>query len=312
MIPSNPVSNRPRQFQFERFGSAYHLKIRNAQDLEAVLELDEAHWVATTAPTATLNCDPILLRLIDTDHDGRLRAEEIKDAIRFLFANLTDRSGITPGNTRLHLDKVNRHSEIGERICSSASKIRRRLEIPEALVTLEQVRSVKTEVQEGGLDEAGIVLPEAAETEAIRRMIEDIIASVGGKPHPRGGQGVDDASLELFMRQCREYQDWLTQAAPAGAQDVSEIMPLGPATHEAYALFSMLENKIAQFFLLCSIRQLDPDLLVRAVSAGDGALAIDVLDVSQAQSYLADAPLAAPQPRERVGPDRQGESLLPP
>jgi hypothetical protein len=180
-----------QQFKFERFGSAYHLKIRDAQDLDAVLELDEAHWVATTAPTATLNCDPVLLRLIDADKDGRLRAEEIKDAIRFLLENLLDKSSIAPGNTRLNLDEVNQHSEIGARIYSSASKIRNRLEIPEAFVILEQVRSIKAEVQKGGRDEAGIVLPEAAGNEPARQMIEDILASVGGKYHPRGVQGVD-------------------------------------------------------------------------------------------------------------------------
>jgi hypothetical protein len=286
--------NRRHQFHFERFGSAYHLKIKNAHDLQAVLELDEAHWVATTAPGATLNCDPVLLSLIDTDNDGRLRAEEIKDAIRFLFENLLDKSGIAPGNTRLNLDAVNRHLEIGERIYSSATKIRNRLEIPEAFVTLEQVRTIKTEVLEGGLDEAGIVLAEAAQDKNVSQIIEDILATVGGKPHPRGGPGVDETSLELFIQQCQQYRDWLQQATPPGEQDVSEILPLGEATDEAYALFSLLENKIAQFFLLCSIQQLNPELLVRAISAKDGSLAIDVLDLSQAHSYLADAPLASP------------------
>jgi hypothetical protein len=300
MSRSKSVLNRRQQFHFERFGSAYHLKIKNAQDLEAVLALDEAHWVATTGPTATLNCDPVLLRLIDTDNDGRLRAEEIKDAIRFLFENLVDKSGIAPGNTRLNLEEVNRHAEIGGRIYSSAIKIRSRLKIPEALVTLEQVRAIKTEVHEGGLDEAGIVLPEAAEDEAIRQMIEDILASVGGKPHPRGGQGVDEASLELFLQQCRQYHDWRKQASPTGEQDVSDILPLGPATDEAYALFALLENKIAQFFVLCNIQQLNPELLVRAISAEDGSLAINLLDLSQAQSYLADAPLAPPNDEKKL------------
>ena len=294
MNRSNLVLNQQRQFHFERFGSAYHLKIENAQDLEAVLELDEAHWVATTAPAATLNCDSVLLSLIDTDNDGRLRADEIKEAIRYLFENLSDRSGIVPGNNGLNLGEINIQSEVGKRIHSSASKILRRMETPEAFVTLEQVRHVKTEVLEGGLDEAGIVLPEAAKDKSIRQLIEDILGTVGGKPHPRGGQGVDETTLEMFLQQCRQYQDWLKQATPLGKPDVSEILPLGPATYEAYELFSLLENKITQFYLLCSIQRINPELLVRAISAKDGSLAINVLDLSQAQSYLADAPLAAP------------------
>ena len=230
MIHPSSVLKGRRQFQFERFGAAYHLKIADTRDLEAVLDLDEAHWVATTAPAATLNCDPVFLQLIDTDNDGRLRAEEIKDAIRFLFEQLPNKNGIVPGNTRLDLKAVNRHSEIGGRIYNSATKIRNRLALPEDAVTLAQVRTIEIEVLEGGLDKAGIVLPEAAQDKKVRQIIEDILATVGGKPHPRGGQGVDDAALEHFLQQCRQYQDWRSQAVPKDGSDVSEILPLGEAT----------------------------------------------------------------------------------
>ena len=133
-----------RKFNFERFGKTYHLKIESFKDLEAVLELDEAHWVATTALTATLNCDEVFLSLMDTDNDGRLRAEEVKDAIRFLFENLSDRSGITPDNTHLNLEMIDTRLETGKRIHSSASKIMTRMKTPEPYVTLEQVRAIKT------------------------------------------------------------------------------------------------------------------------------------------------------------------------
>ena len=294
MSPSSVGILKRRKFKFERFGRTNHLKIESFEDLEVVLELDEAHWVATTAPTATLNCDAVFLSLLDTDNDGRLRAEEVKDAIRFLFEHLSDRSGITPDNTHLNLEMVDNKLETGKRIHSSASKIMTRMKSSAPYVTLEQVRAIKTEVLEGGLDVAGIVLPEAAGDVHVRKFLKDILATVGGKPHTRGGQGVDDASLELFLKQCRQHLDWLKQAKPAGEKDVSKILPLGPLTHEAYELFDVLESKITQFFLLCSIQQLNPELLVRAISAEDGSLDINVLDLSEAESYLADAPLAMP------------------
>jgi len=288
-----PLLNH-RQFRFERFGRTNHLRIDTFEDLEAVLELDEAHWVATTAPTATINCDPVFLNMMDTDQDGRLRAEEVKSAIRFLFENLTDRSGIVPGNTRLDLDMINTASETGERIHTSASKILRRTGRADAHISLEQVRAIRAEVQKGGLDEAGVVLPEAAGDERMRRFIEDIIATAGGRPHPAGTQGIDEECLDRFLAQCRQHLDWLKQAEPAEGQTVSEILPLGDATHEAYELFCALENKIAQFFLLCSIQRLDPEILNRALSPTDGSAAIDLLDLSAAESYLAGAPLALP------------------
>ena len=299
MNPPLTNPNRSASFEFERFGRTYHLKIESARDLAAILAMDEAHWVATTAPLATINCDPVFLQYMDTDNDGRLRAEEIKDAIRFLMDNLADLSGVTPGNTRLPLKAINTGNDIGQRVRTSAEKILQRNASEENQVTLEEIRRIKSEVQNGGLDEAGIVLPEAAESPAVRQFIQDILATVGGKPHHGGSQGIDQEALEKFLAQSRQYLAWHQQAAPADGSRTSPILPLGEATPEAYALFSELKNKIAQFFLLCNIRQLNPDLLVKAVSSKDGTLGINVLDLSAAEAYLADAPLSMPN-NERV------------
>ncbi len=283
-----------RRFRFQRFGRTNHLRIDSWQDLEAVLELDEALWVATTAPTATINCDPVFLDMMDTDRDGRLRADEIKAAIRFLFENLSDRSGITPGNTRLELGAVEGESETGARIRTSAGKILRRSGSTADSITLEEVRAIKTEVQQGGLDEAGIVLPEAADDARMRRFIEDIIATVGGRPHPAGAEGIDRECLERFLEECRQYLDWLRLADPAAGETASEILPLGEATHEAYELFLRLDRKITQYFLLCNIQRIDPEFLSHALSPGTDSRSTNLLDVSTAESFLADAPLAWP------------------
>jgi hypothetical protein len=47
--------------KFDRFGRSYHLSIKTAEDLELVLDLNEAHWVATGAPTDGLKCDRAFL-----------------------------------------------------------------------------------------------------------------------------------------------------------------------------------------------------------------------------------------------------------
>jgi len=83
-----------RKMVFQRFGRSYHLRIANAQDLAAVVDLDEAHWVATSAPVATIRYDATLLSLLDRDGDGRIRAADLKAAIRWLLDHLSDTSGI--------------------------------------------------------------------------------------------------------------------------------------------------------------------------------------------------------------------------
>ena len=69
---------------FERYGRSCHFQIRSADDLARAAELDEAHWVATNAPIATINADATFLQLLDTDHNGRIMCHEVRGAIRWL------------------------------------------------------------------------------------------------------------------------------------------------------------------------------------------------------------------------------------
>ena len=45
------------QLIFKNYGNSYQLRIQDAQDLEKIQVLDEAHWAATSVPINSLNCD---------------------------------------------------------------------------------------------------------------------------------------------------------------------------------------------------------------------------------------------------------------
>ena len=48
--------SEPRPMAFRRYGRSYHLVIDSAEDLDQILRLDEALWVATGAPLESINC----------------------------------------------------------------------------------------------------------------------------------------------------------------------------------------------------------------------------------------------------------------
>ena len=136
--------NREGRFRFQYFGSTLQLKIENAGDLRRVGELDEAHWVATSAPIAGINGDPVFLELVDTDHDGRIGCSELRLAISWLFEHLKDYAGINAGNTALVLAAISNESDEGRRIVETAVKILNRLgSTEESRITLDQVRRIK-------------------------------------------------------------------------------------------------------------------------------------------------------------------------
>lgn len=277
---------------FENLGSSLHLKIKDYTDLKAILELDEALWIATTAPISTIRIDTDFLNFLDTDEDKRIRAEEIKDAIRFLLHHLVDYSGIQNDNLNLSLAAINTETELGERIHSSALKVLKRLNKGEESVSSDQVKKVQREVLEGGLDQAGIVLPEAAENEKIEQFIKDILRTVGGKKHPNGKDGADTESQATFMEECRRYIDWQQEAGEVNADVATEILPLGKGTAEGYALFHSLVKKLIQYFLLCNIKRLNPELLARALETPEANAALNLINIEEAESYLENAPLS--------------------
>src|SRR5688500_17867621 len=80
--------------RFVRHGRAWHLEIDDAESLRSVLELDDALWIATSAPLGTLHADAGLLAGIDLDGDGRITVRDVKAAIRWCFDQLGDVSRI--------------------------------------------------------------------------------------------------------------------------------------------------------------------------------------------------------------------------
>ncbi len=290
------TSSSSTPYVFERFGKAYHLRIKDASDLAKVLDLDEALWLATDAPIETINADRTFLELLDTTHDGRVRAREVKQAIQWLLDHLKQTAAIQAGNMSLELDAINREREDGQKIYGAAFKILHRLNlVDESHVTLEQVRRIQSEDRAGGLDKAGLVLPEAADDPAVQQIIRDIIATVGGEPHPKGVPGVTLARLEQFLRETQVYLDWLARAELSGPAESSSIMPLGKDTPAAYSLLAGLREKFDQYFALSDLLRLNPAMADRFKPREADLDKLDLTKVETLEEFLAQAPLAAPK-----------------
>lgn len=291
--------NRAGRFRFQYFGSALQLKVENAGDLRRVGELDEAHWVATSAPIETINADPVFLELVDTDHDGRIGCSELRQAISWLFEHLKDHAGTNAGSTALVLAAIRSESDQGRRIRETAIKILNRLGATEkSRITLDQVRQIRKEEEHRAVSEAGIVLPEAArgdENAGLRQFLNDILATVGGDPHPSGSKGVSQKCLDQFLTEAESFLGWLARAERADGEPLSPVMPLGERTSAAYSLFSSLRNKIDEYFTLCEAFLLDPRIGEQMLAGRSHLEEVDFADPAAVQSLLVNAPLAFPQ-----------------
>jgi len=283
-----------RMFNFQRFGSSFHLTINSSEDLIKLLELDEAHWVATNAPINTINTDPVFLTLLDNDEDTRIRAAEVKEAVSWTLSVLRDHRGIDTASDILDVAAVDAENEDGQTIIETANKILSRLRSnKQSSITLTQIREIKRKEQQGGLDKAGVVLAGAADTEDEEQFIRDILKTIGGETHPGGKSGINFDGLQQFLNEATELEEWRKKADISPGK-TSDIMPLGEQTFKAYRIFRELHEKIEQFYALCDLIRLNPSAEQFVYSDDRELNALDVHDFSAIKQHVQRAAVSPP------------------
>jgi hypothetical protein len=280
--------------RWRRFGRAWHPVIEDVDALAALLDLEPTRWVATSAPTATVNADPVFLEVLDADADGRIRTEDVKRVIRWTLSLLARREGLARGADALRLDAVTEGPEGGEadRIRRASARVLERVRRAGAeAVTLEEVRRVAAKEVERGLSTAGRVLPAAAESEATRALLEAVIETMGGAPHPRDVPAVSAEKLDAFLAQGREWLAWRERLE---GPEAAVLLPLGEATGAAWQLSEDVDPKLDQFFTLCDTLALDARLGDRVWPVDTHKDGRDLTDEAAALSFLESAPVARP------------------
>jgi hypothetical protein len=280
---------------FDRFGRSFHLKIRSADDFERVLELDETHWVATSAPVHSLNFDKVFIRLLDKDDSGRILCGEVHRAIRWTLDVLKVRDGVSAADQELQLAAINPEHPDGARILSAVTNILRQLgDADSSVISLDQVRQVKTRLEAQPVSESGVTLPQATCDEDTRQFVADIVTCLGGVDHPSGARGVNQPQLETFIEQATAFLDWHAKGATGSGKKNSEITPLGDKTADAYATISSLSAKIDQYFSQCRAIKFDQRTADHFLVSEKELQEMDLADPAAIEKMMRAAPLSMP------------------
>jgi len=282
-----------RRMTFRRYARSYHLKITTAEDLAYASGLDEALWVATSAPVDGISCDPTFLRLLDTDNSGRITCHELAGAADWLLAVLCDREPIERRSDQLDIETVDTETPQGRAVREAAAKMLARAGRPQdKAISLEQVRRIKAEAEATGVSEAGVVLPEAATDARVRRFIADIVSATGGVPHPSGKAGIDKDMLEKFLADAAALADWYAAGRLPAGQEKTDILPLGDGTSGAYEALAAVRGKIDQYFAQCEAAALDERFTQRMGWTEAELEGLDFDDPGVIEDVLRKAPLA--------------------
>ena len=283
-------------YRFDRFGRSYHLHISSADDLANALELDEALWVATSVPITTLRGDEVFFNLVDSDRNGRIRVEELCDAIRWVHAVLRDTQPVTDRSDVIRLDTVDEDHADGHRILLSARKMLNATSDEEQNeLPLATIREVKAKVEARPVSEAGVVLPEAADDDDVSAFIKDAVSIVGGADHPSGKPGLNIEKLDAFNKALGAFLDWRAAGEPDDQAAREALYPLGGDTRDSFALLDSLRAKVDQYFVQCEAVALDETYRAQLPPKQDALAAADFADSEQIRELMKVAPIATPR-----------------
>lgn len=275
-------------WRFFRAGGFDQVQITTGADLAAIGELDQKLWVALACPVDGLEFDARTLALIDTDHDGRVRASELITATRWAASMLSDVESLAKGSDSLPLRGIATSTPEGKLIHDTAANLLRSLGKPDAdAIKVDDTKDAVTAFANQPFNGDGIVPVDAADDEAVRGVLADIVACTATPEVDRSGKsGVGTASLDVFWTRLAAHAAWLD--AGRGA----DVQVLGADTPAAFAAFDAVRAKIDDFFGRCSVASFDP----RALEAVNGQqaeyLAIAAKDLQVTADEVAHFPVA--------------------
>lgn len=246
--------------RFIRIGTRHQLRIEHAEDLEAILELDESLWAATSAPVSAFHCDPVLLKGLDRDQSGRIDTGEFKTAIAWTLRLLRNREGLNAASDQLVLDSLDGGQTEAAALDASARHILKALGVggDPACLSLAEVRRFQSTMRALPLNGDGIVVADSADDPALRAYLNDAITCTGGRTDAGGQQGVDDTQLKAFQAAITAQLAWRRKGLPQDDGSSSAVFPFGEHTAAGEARLRKLAPRIERYFELCRAMQFAP------------------------------------------------------
>lgn len=287
----------PHIWTFFRAGGLDQVLFDTADDFRHLRQLDQKLWVALTCPVKGLQFDSRTLELIDTDHDGRVRAPEIISAVEWICTLLKDPAELKKGLDGLPLAAIDDSTAAGKAVLASAKQVL--LNLGKGNQTSLSVADISDTVKlfvDTTFNGDGIVIPEAAETPAIKQTILDLIAIQGSVTDRSGKAGIDQAKADAFFSECEALAGW------NAASNAAQI--LGDATAAAHAAFSAVKGKISDYFSRCRLAAYDHRAANALNRAEQDYLAFAAKDLSIENAEVIGLPLQRIEPNKALQLDK--------
>ena len=275
---------RNHGWKFFLAGGVDQVALRTGADLAHLDQLDKKLWVALTVPTRGIEFDPKTLDLIDTDKDGRIRPPELLAAVKWAEASFKRLDDLFKGGDSVPLEAIQDSA-----LAASARRILQNLgKASASVISLADVTDTTNIFAATRLNGDGVVPPDAAGDVAIRQIIEEMLATVGGLPDRSGKPGVNQAKADQFFAEVKAFSEWHAKSEA----DRAAILPLGEATAAAATAIKQVKAKVDDYFARCRLAAFDSRAAAPLNRAEADFVALAGKELSLGSDDIAKLPLA--------------------
>ncbi len=286
---------RKPPFTFVNAGGFWRPELDTPARLSELLELDEALWAASSVPVTGLHFDAATLAFLDADGDGRIRCEELRAAIRWLFTVLVSPPHPDDAGTSLALAEINRETPEGQSVYAAAARVLQNTgRADDAHISLPDVMNRKQVLAAAGSNGDGVVTPESLKDDpALQETVKTIMTTVGSVRDLSGQDGISADQVHAFYEALRHYERWWSQGwSPDTATDPNLTAFAPEALPAAAAAWRAARTGITAWFELSGIVRYDPRAAA-AVNARDREWdAMAARDPAALRELLASCPVA--------------------
>ncbi|MBQ5935886.1 MAG: hypothetical protein IJL68_07795 [Bacteroidales bacterium] len=280
------METKPYTWTFTPVGGTVRVKITSGADIARLGELDRKMWTVLSCPTRNLEFDQKTLELLDADHDGNIRVDEVIAAAQWLTGILKDPDMLLTRGTEIPFSAFNQENPDGAKLLASARQILSNLKLEKDSIALENTADNVKIFADTKFNGDGIITPASADSEELAALVTTIGETIGKAMDRSGKDGVTAEHIEAFYTELADYAAW----QDAGTEDV---FPFGDKTADALAAVEALKDKVADYFMRCKLIGFDAeaakavDVSVEKIGAIEGNLAL-------ASSAIGEEPLAKP------------------
>ncbi|MEO0508311.1 MAG: hypothetical protein AAF065_00445 [Verrucomicrobiota bacterium] len=236
-------------------GGIFQAQLETIEDLRALETLDPKLWVALSCPVNDLEIDTKTLALIDYDADGRVRIEEVLQAVRWTLARLAEPKSLFEGGD-LPLEAIRSDDDEGKALLASTKQILANTGAPEAThISVAQSANTAKIFGQSRYNGDGVISKDSVESEPLQQLIQEVIDTVGSCADRSGNEGINQEKLNRFFDELQAYVDWWARGE---ANSNDEVFPLSESTPVAFGALTAIEAKVDDFYARCQLAAFDP------------------------------------------------------